>query len=368
MLYKKITRLITDSGIIPLDLYMTTAIQHYYGCKDDLLGHHGDFTTAPEISSIFCITIFLWIYQLWQVRPSDLVLVELGPGNGTLMSDMLRFACCDRNFYTSIKKIFLLENSVQMRSRQAEVLKTYTEKDIIWCSDIHELTNVLTRTKDKFEVVFIANEFFDAMPIKQFIARKNSANINMFYEVFITRNSSDENNFCFITNSNAPITTQDMQTIMQYSNCEPDDFNDGDIYEMSIIGLSILSNIARLIEQFNGNCLIIDYGYKKNPKRSTLKAIYKHQLLKSIFSQMEHADISAHVDFSAMHGLLAKNHEKLQVSYYNQSEFLQKNSADFILIKLLETANEDIKMQIKSAFDTIVNEMGGIFKVLTIRL
>jgi NADH dehydrogenase [ubiquinone] 1 alpha subcomplex assembly factor 7 len=371
MLYKKILQTILYNGAIPLDLYLVTVIQHYYSHKNPF-GMQGDFITSPEISQIFGITICIWIYQIWQktrIVNKKIILVELGPGNGTLMQDILKFAQNEQEFFSSIQRVILLENSSQMKAVQLQTLKNYHEKglDISWCNDIQELEQTIKRLQDDVKLVFIANEFFDAIPIKQFIANKDSK----FHEVLVAmQNNFDiENSFCLTTNPNLPITTQEMEKIMQYSNCVSSDFKDGDIYEISIAGLSILANIAKFIQSHNASCIIIDYGYSIPSRRSTIKTIYQHQVLENIFSKLGEADISSHVDFGAMQNFIMQNYNNLKISYSTQRDFLYEYHAELVLERFLELSNDSNKSQyLKTRFDKIMNikEMGEIFKVLII--
>ena len=156
-----LARRIAAEGPMPLSDYMAECLLHprhgYYSTRDPF-GAGGDFTTAPEISQMFGEMIGLCLAQAWmdQGSPSRFVLAELGPGRGTLMADVLR----------SFRKLpalgqaacpVLVEASATLKARQAEVL---AGEDVTWCDSIADLPDG--------PLFLIANEFFDALPIRQF--------------------------------------------------------------------------------------------------------------------------------------------------------------------------------------------------------
>ena len=148
-------------GPMPISEFMTLCLlhpEHGYYTNRDALGAYGDFTTAPEISQMFGEMIGLSIAQAWidQGMPTPFVLAELGPGNGTLVADILRATKGVPNFHSSMQ-LHLIEASSQMRQRQETALKDY---EVTWQSYFTDLPQL--------PLFLVANEFFDCLPIKQF--------------------------------------------------------------------------------------------------------------------------------------------------------------------------------------------------------
>jgi NADH dehydrogenase [ubiquinone] 1 alpha subcomplex assembly factor 7 len=140
--------------------YMEWALQHpeygYYR-QHDPLGLAGDFVTAPEISQMFGELIGLWCVDCWwqMGQPAEFVLLELGPGRGTLMADALRAARKTPAFMQAVR-LHLLESNEVLRQQQSERLTAYAP---VWVTSLSEVPAVPT--------LIIANEFFDALPIRQ---------------------------------------------------------------------------------------------------------------------------------------------------------------------------------------------------------
>ena len=159
----QITARIAREGPMRIDEYMATCLLHptlgYYTTRDPL-GAAGDFITAPEVSQMFGELIGLSLAQCWidQGAPSRFTLAELGPGKGTLMADALR-ACRAVPGFLEAAEITLVEVSPALRAVQAERL---TGVDVAWCESVEALP-------DDAPLFLIANEFFDALPIRQFV-------------------------------------------------------------------------------------------------------------------------------------------------------------------------------------------------------
>src|SRR6185503_14882246 len=155
-------------GPITVAQFMTMALHDpsdgYYATQD-VIGAHGDFTTAPEISQMFGELLGLWMVQAWRDQgcPSPARLVELGPGRGTLMADALRAAKLDPKFLHSIE-VVLIETSAALQEAQAETLKG-SPVPIHW----HDRLDESLAERPLF---LLANEFFDALPIRQFVFTK----------------------------------------------------------------------------------------------------------------------------------------------------------------------------------------------------
>ncbi len=154
------------SKILPVDKFFRNVLYDkkfgYYTSKMPF-GKSGDFVTSPKISSIFSEIIAIWIVSSWQSfgKPKNFNIVELGPGDGSLANILLKTF---KKFpeFNSIKNMFLLEKSIFLRKVQK---KKILNKDVKWIDNLNEIK--------KGPVVFFGNEFFDAIPIKQFKKIKN---------------------------------------------------------------------------------------------------------------------------------------------------------------------------------------------------
>ena len=160
-LKKELIARIKANGPISIADFMTEALLHptkgYYTSHNPF-GSQGDFVTAPEISQMFGEIIGLSLAQSWldQGSPSSFVLAELGPGRGTLMSDILRATHSIKGF-NQAARLFLVEASASLKNIQKTILSRFNPT---WISKIDDLPQA--------PLWLVANEFFDALPIQQF--------------------------------------------------------------------------------------------------------------------------------------------------------------------------------------------------------
>ena len=163
-LKKKLLRKLSIKGYLPIDIFLENVVKHYYSNTKSL---GMDFVTSPEISQMFGEMIGLWCYKKWvqAQNPSFINIVEFGPGNGTLMDDVLRSTSHITEFHKSIQKVCLIENSEGLITNQKQKLIGKWNKNFLWVDDIDKIT------EDNFSII-IANEFFDALPTNQFQYKK----------------------------------------------------------------------------------------------------------------------------------------------------------------------------------------------------
>ena len=165
---------------LPLDVFFSLASEYYYKNRANIISKSGDFITAPESSQMFCHAVGVWVYKLI-TKFTNVILVELGPGYGSLISEVLQFLKQDPQCIMKIKQVFLVETSPQMIAKQQEVLKKHPDIKCNWIKSVDELQNITSEDN----IVLIANEFFDAIPLKQFIKINKH-----FHEVFVSQNST----------------------------------------------------------------------------------------------------------------------------------------------------------------------------------
>jgi SAM-dependent MidA family methyltransferase len=250
--------------------------QGYYATRDPL-GAGGDFTTAPEISQMFGEMVGLWLVQAWadQGAPKNPRLVELGPGRGTLMADILRVAQVAPDFTTDLE-VVLVEASPALQDIQGEKLRGLGA-DVSWQA---QFDDSLTDRP----LFLVANEFFDALPLRQYV--------------------KTERGWCerMVTVLNGELAFALAPVPVPSSTIAPDRANapDGGVYETSPAGTALAEDIARTITAKGGAALMIDYGYGEATGFSeTLQAVSGHRFAEAL-AQPGEDDISAHVDFAAL--------------------------------------------------------------------
>ncbi|WP_420862820.1 class I SAM-dependent methyltransferase [Algirhabdus cladophorae] len=264
---------IAAHGPITIADYMTDCLQHpqhgYYITRDPL-GAAGDFITAPEISQMFGELIGLSLAQTWmdQDAPSQFVLAELGPGRGTLIADVIRATRSVPGF-AEAAQMHLIETSPPLRAAQAQLLGD----TVTW----HETVTTLPEAP----LYCIANEFFDALPIRQF-QRRGAAWCERVVGV------KDDALHVGLTQP-APLAALEARL---------DDTKDGDLVELAPAAPGIIGEISHRIEAFGGAGLIIDYG-DWGSQGDTLQAVQDHTFVDP-FAQPGAADLTAHVDFEAL--------------------------------------------------------------------
>jgi NADH dehydrogenase [ubiquinone] 1 alpha subcomplex assembly factor 7 len=248
----------------------------YYATRDPL-GAGGDFTTAPEISQMFGEMIGLWLLQAWsdQGCPKNPRLVELGPGRGTLMADILRTAKVAPEFLADLE-VVLIEASPALQQAQADKLRGIGA-DISWQAQFDDSLS------DR-PLFLIANEFFDALPVRQYVKTDRG-----WCERMVTV-LNDELTFAL-----APVPVPPSIIPAGRENAP-----NGGVWETSPAASALAEDIARTIAAKGGAALIIDYGYVETGGFSeTLQAVSGHRFADALAEPGED-DLSAHVDFAAL--------------------------------------------------------------------
>ncbi|MEP1766750.1 MAG: SAM-dependent methyltransferase [Sulfitobacter sp.] len=265
---------ITDQGPMRLDEYMSTCLLHpkfgYYTTQSPF-GTAGDFITAPEISQMFGELIGLALAQAWldQGAPSPFTLAELGPGRGTLMADILR-ACAGVPNFLSAAQITLVEASPALRKEQA---KTIAPHKANWIDDINALPAQPT--------FLIANEFFDALPIRQFVregTRWRERQVGL-----------QDGALAF------GLGPAQAQPALAH---RLEDTADDDLIEDCAAAAPALATICARIADHGGAALVFDYGDWRT-LGDTLQALQDHAPTDPLAAPGQ-ADLTAHVDFEAL--------------------------------------------------------------------
>lgn len=320
-------------GPIPLSTYMEMCLAHpeygYYQKKVPF-GRRGDFVTAPEISQMFGELIAAWLIQVWfdQGQPTPFTLAELGPGRGTLMADIMRTARKVAPAFLDAAHVCLVETSPVLRALQKQTI----DHPVEWVSEVDALPAA--------PLFFVANEFFDALPIRQYIYGGDE-----WSEQYVTHHEG-----CF-----------------QFNPCPCDPPTDtippaGGILEVCPLAPEIMGALMSRITP-TGAGLIIDYGYTHDMRRdsgwrSTLQAIRAHAYADPLETPGE-ADLTAHVDFS----VLATHAPNAKLA--SQRDFLQAMGIQ-ARAEALFRANQDERVFADMHRLIAPEQMGRLFKVLAI--
>ena len=280
----RIAALIAAQGPISVAQYMTLALHDpesgYYATRDPF-GRAGDFITAPEISQMFGEMLGLWLAEAWeqQGRPKKPVLMELGPGRGTLMADLLRALKAAPDFLGELE-VVLVEASPHLRAVQQETLKN---------SGAHLGWRGQFEAEMGQPLFLIANEFFDALPIRQYAKTDRG---------WCERMVTARGNVLDFALAPAPAPSS---LIPESRAAAPV----GGVYETAPAAIALSEAIAGHVQTNGGAALLIDYGYANfsNEKGAgfgeTLQAVAAHRFADPLAAPGE-ADLSAHVDFAAL--------------------------------------------------------------------
>ena len=328
-------RQIQATGAMPVGEFMRHCVSAYYSGRDPF-GREGDFITAPEISKMFGEMIGLWAAIAWQLMgaPEEVLLVELGPGRGTLMSDLVRAAGAMPDFQSAVR-IHLVETSPVLREVQREALAGI---EVVWHEEIATLPDG--------PVIIIANEFFDALPIEQYVYRTEG-----WHERMVTCRDA----FAF---TDGPAVSE-----RRMAELGAPEARSGEVFEVNPEARRLVQSLAQRFAEQKGVLLAIDYGYDQSAVGDTLQAVRRHQPVPALQTPGE-ADLTAHVDFDA----LARAAEQAKVSpIVNQGSFLRRLGIE-LRAERLAAAHPDKADDLLSGCHRLINPagMGTLFKVLAL--
>ena len=277
----------------------------------------------------------LYLIDIWYKKfNKPITLIELGPGNGTMMQDILRTFKQFKSFYNNIKEVALVETSQYLINKQkSTILNDFNELNIKWYTNIDDIEGE--------NYLIVANEFLDALPIKQFYLKDNQ-----IYEVVI---SLSNNNLIYglIPNLSNLINNKT--------------FKNSQFIEVSDHRKKYINLISNKISNDRGVALIIDYGYLKNPNKSTLQTVKNHKKVNSL-DNIGCADVTSLVNFANVKDNFMSNN--ISSNIFDQSEFLTANGIFERAKSLIKSgaSREKINFQLNKL--TSRDEMGTLFKVL----
>ena len=338
----KIINLLREKKSIPLDKFIDIALydkKFGYYMKKNPFGEKGDFITSPHISNLFGEMIAIWCVAFWEHlgKPKKILLVEMGPGDGSLCKNLLEIFKRFNNFYKCLE-INLLEISHKLTILQKGKIN---KKKVKWIKSIKDINSG--------PIIFLGNEFFDSLPIKQVQKRGE-----LFFEKHICLKKNKKLEYIYKTaNKNLIKSIKNLNLIKS-----------GETIEYPKKSIDFLNGIAKKINRYDGGLLTFDYGYTKKNYSDTLQSVKQHKYSNPLLN-LGDSDITSHVNFTLFKKILINN--KLNLSkIVTQSEFLQK-------MGILERSNIiSKKMSFKDKKNLFYrmnrllspNYMGTLFKVL----
>jgi NADH dehydrogenase [ubiquinone] 1 alpha subcomplex assembly factor 7 len=323
---------IEASGPITVADYMALALydpkEGYYATKVPI-GRSGDYITAPEMTQVFGEVIALWLVDIWQKagRPTPFHLVEMGPGRGALMADILR-TLQSLKISLSEMKVHLVEVSPLLIEIQKATLSPYSTS-LFWHKDL------TTLPKDHGFCLMIANEFWDALPIQQHV-----------------KNNNDWVERCIALEGEQLVFLPQNSTFIR---------------ETCPLMPSLVTHISEHLNSCSGAALFIDYGYDQpDALGDTLQALYRHER-QSPLANVGQADLTHHVDFHRL-SCLFKEAGLTVHGPVPQGDFLKSMGLEIRTVHLCERANPDQRGTLRTAAVRLTHptHMGALFKVLSV--
>jgi len=313
--------------------YMAAANAHYYATRDPL-GAAGDFTTAPEISQMFGEMIGVWIADLWaRAGKPAFRYVELGPGRGTLAADALRAMA---RFGCAPQQVHLVETSPVLRAAQSARLPEAVHHD-----EVDALPGDLP-------LLIIANEFFDALPVHQYV-RTDAGWRERMVECHDGRVAAVPGDVDAAAAIPAMLRSKGVGTII----------------ETAPVSAAIMQRCAFRIARQGGAMLVIDYGYVGPAAGDTLQAVKAHRFADP-FTDPGEVDLTTHVDFAAL-AAAAKVPGATASAVATQGDWLQRLGIDARLASLTAAAPTRTP-ELHGQRDRLVDRgaMGELFKVMAV--
>ena len=337
-----ILKIFKDKKSLPLNTFIDKALynnKYGYYSKKNPIGIKGDFVTAPLISELFGEMVGIWCIAFWEKlgKPRNINIVEFGPGEGSLCMTLIKVFSRFKMFNDAFQ-INLLEKSKFLRKIQE---KKIISKKVKWIKSIEEIKSKPT--------IFIANEFFDALPIKQFLLKKN-----IWHERFVKY--VDQEKLIF---QDKKANSNSLNYLIQFGLTKKQK-----IVEFPIEAIKYLKSVAKVIKQHDGGMICFDYGYKNNKMSNSLQSVKKHNYSK-ILSNVGDSDITHHINFNLFSKII-KNLGLHLGGIIEQGTFLQKMGIVHRANILTKNANFNVKANIYYRLKRLLdrNEMGQIFKVI----
>jgi cyclopropane-fatty-acyl-phospholipid synthase len=313
-----------------------------YYMKKNPFGKKGDFITAPNISRLYSEMIAIWIISLWQSlgSPKKFNLIELGAGNGQMMKVFIESFQRFPIFLNSCNFIIHEKSPSLIKIQKKELAKNKIE----WVSQINKIK--------KNPCIFIANEFFDALPIKQFRKKEN-----LWLEKFI--NLKNLNKAFFFEKE---VDIKKIEKKIHFKISQGQNF-----IEYSELGINYLKDIFKIIKINTGGLLLVDYGYTEKKMKNTLQAISNHKFA-NILENIGNVDITHNISFD-LFKRFTKKMGGLANNLTTQKEFLLKMGIKQRAQIISKNQSFLKKADIYHRIERLISEeqMGNLFKVMFIK-
>ena len=313
-----------------------------YYMKKNPFGEKGDFITSPNISRLFSEMIAIWVISFWQSIgfPKKFNLIELGGGNGEMMKIIIESLKNFPNFSKACNFIIFEKSPSLIKIQKKKLI----DAEISWISQFKKI--------NKNPSIFIANEFFDSIPIKQFVKREN-----LWFEKFVNLKSKKKAYFY-----EKKIDIQKFEKKINFKISKNQNF-----IEYSEIGFNYLNEISDIIKENSGGLLLIDYGYTDKKMKNTLQGVSNHKFA-NILNNIGNVDITHNINFELFKKFI-KRKGGLQNNLTSQKNFLTKmgikKRAEIISKNESFLRKADIYHRLKRLIDE--NQMGSLFKVMLIK-
>ena len=333
--------LIRADGPIPvaefMRLVLTGRADSYY-MRGEAFGAAGDFVTAPEISQIFGELIGLWCVDVWLGSPERFSLVELGPGRGTLMKDALRAVGVAPGFLDAAA-VALVEVSPVLRRHQEDALREAKVASLRWFDRFDDVEG------GQDPLIVVANEFFDALPIRQFVrtgGRWAERCVGLDAEGVLVFGAAPD-----------PVKIPIAGPAVE-----------GSVVEVAPARSGLARAIGERISNSGGAALVVDYGFVGPALGDTLQAIKAHAYA-DVLAEPGAADVTSHVDFAALAQAFGEGGASI-TALAAQGEFLKRLGAVERVQVLKRAASAAQAEQLDRAYDRLTGTeaMGSLFKVL----
>ena len=284
---------IAAGGPMTVAQYMTRCLhdpqEGYYATRPGL-GEAGDFLTAPLVSQMFGELVGVWAVAAWQLMgaPARVRLVEMGPGDGTLMSDLLRAGRMAPDFLAACE-VWLVEVSEPLKAKQRQVL-----------GDAVRWAGSLAQVPAGEPLILVANELLDCLPARQFVRTATG-----WAEQVV---GLDANGSLAFGLAAAPVLPFP-------------DAPERAVWEQSAAQAALGHEIGRRLVDDGGAALFIDYGRDRPGFGDTLQALRRHRKVDPLDCPGE-ADLTVHADFPAV--MAAAQAEGAETAILTQGEFLAR--------------------------------------------
>jgi SAM-dependent MidA family methyltransferase len=342
-LVEKIVKLIKQIGPIGVDQFMSICLfdpENGYYINQSAIGANGDFITAPEISQVFGELIGVWIVNHWHEmgQPESFNLIELGPGRGTLMKDILRVLAKYPAICNALN-IRMVEASPHFRELQRGAVKGFQTE---WFDDVQSALS------SDLPFILIANEFLDCLPIKQYnMADSGWREVKVYLD-------HDEN-----------LTFGTSEAVSSVIKPPHQEAPIGAIFEVAPSLPPLIDHVCEALTRCGGAALLIDYGHFGDEYGDSLQALHQHEKV-PVLTHLGMADLTAHVDFGVIADCAFA--KKILVSGpKTQREFLSELGID-IRAAALCASNPSLRSDIMGRISRLIDpdKMGELFKTIVL--